>query len=91
MNKTLRKAVEAELTTVITATLSSRNKAATAKISKNIREGVKSIAKKFTKQSGKTAKKKPAGKAIIKVAASPAKTAKKKTAVKRLAGDTKKI
>ena len=90
MNKTLRKTVEAELNSVVTAALSSRDKKATAQIRKQITEGVKRIAKKFAKRVRVPVAKKPATKATIKVAASPARTAKKKV-VRKKTGDMKKI
>lgn len=89
MNKILRKTVEAELNSVVTAALSSRDKKATATIKKQIKEGVKGIAKKFAKHVNVPVVKKPAAKASIKVAASPAKTAKK--VVKKKTGPMKKI
>ena len=46
MNKALKKTIEAELTSLVAAALSSRNKAAATAISKNIKDHAKSIAKK---------------------------------------------
>ena len=91
MNKELKKAVEAELTSILTAALSVRNRAAAAGISKNIKEGAKSLAKKFVKhlpeavpsKTAKPAKKvKKADKAVAakkakKAIAKPAKAVKK--------------
>ncbi|MBL0341710.1 MAG: hypothetical protein IPP71_12665 [Bacteroidetes bacterium] len=49
MNKELRKKIETELSALIKNSLSVHNKETAAAISKHIRDGVKSIAKKFVK------------------------------------------
>ena len=91
MNKELKKAVEAELTSILSAALSVRNRAAAAGIAKNIKDGAKSLANKFVKhlpkaapsKSAKPVKKvKKAAKVVAvkkakKAVAKPAKTVKK--------------
>jgi len=88
MNKQLRKTIEAELTLLISAALTNRNKQAAADVESNIKEGVKSIAKKFVKRlpepaspakkTGAVAKAKPAAKK-----AKTEKTVKTKTTTKK--------
>ncbi|MDQ3052037.1 MAG: hypothetical protein M3Q95_14235 [Bacteroidota bacterium] len=49
MNKELKKTIEGELFSLVTAALTVRNRKAAAEISKTISEHVKSISKKFVK------------------------------------------
>ncbi len=58
MNKELRKAVETELATRVREVLEKHHPAVAAEISKQIREGVKFIAKKFVKHLPGPAEKK---------------------------------
>jgi len=58
MHKELKKAVEAELASLMSAALTVRNKQASAAITKHIKAGAKSLAKKFVKQLPKPAAKK---------------------------------
>lgn len=50
MNKALKKSVEAELVSLITSSLVSRNKEAASQIHKSIREAARGVAKKFVKR-----------------------------------------
>ena len=89
MNKALKKSIEAELNSLVTKTLASRNKVATSKIAKHIREGIKNIARKFVKNVPATVKKNVKKTADIKIAASP-KKAVKKVSVKKARTKSKK-
>jgi hypothetical protein len=86
MNKALKKSIEAELTSLINAALSARNKMAASKVAKNIKSGAKNLAKKFVKQL-------PVAKSADprKTTAGAKKSAtKKKVAVKRKTTGTRK-
>jgi hypothetical protein len=80
MNKELKKAVEAELSSVLTAALTVRNKTAAADISKNIKESAKALAKKFVKHLPPVPVEKKTVKKVIKAkksATKPVKAVKK--------------
>lgn len=103
MNKELRKAVETELATRVKEVLEKHHPAVAAEISKQIREGVKYIAKKFVKHLPSVAaekepvvKKKPApvrkSKTVTKAKKQPAKpTAKKAQPAKKKAAAKVKL
>jgi hypothetical protein len=85
MNKELRKKVETELASVVKGVLEKHNPSVAAEISKQIREGVKFISKKFVKHLPSISKEKsaPVGNNGKKPVSSSAKKAKAAPAKKR--------
>lgn len=89
MNKELRKAVETELATRVKEVLEKHHPAVAAEISKQIREGVKFIAKKFVKHlpaansKNEAAAPKKSAKAKKVNAVTPVKKKAAKTSVKK--------
>ncbi len=89
MNKQIRKTIEAELYSLIKATLSIRNKKAASAISTNIKESAKNLAKKFIKNTPKSEVKK-ATKKGSKIAGINASVSRQATAVKKTATRAKR-